>query len=91
LVIEVEDHGIGIPAADVPHLFEHFFQGDNQRAGGHGSGVGLSVARLYTDLLDGNISATSTWGQGSLFSVWLPHRVLPSDGAAAAASSDGGV
>jgi PAS domain S-box-containing protein len=85
LVIEVEDHGIGIPAADVPHLFEHFFQGANQLAVGHGSGVGLSVARLYTDLLGGNIRATSTWGEGSLFSVWLPHRVMPSDDGAAAA------
>jgi len=83
LLVEVQDYGLGIPAEDVPHLFEHFYQGDNQPKGGRGAGIGLSVARRYSDLLGGKISASSTLGEGSLFSVWLPRHSMPSDGSGA--------
>jgi signal transduction histidine kinase len=69
-VVSVRDPGVGIPALDVPHIFERF-----QRAGNvgriSGSGIGLAVARQIVEQHGGSISAESVEGEGSTFTVRL--------------------
>lgn len=69
--VVVTDHGVGIPAEDLPHVFDHFYRGANQ-ALGRGAGVGLAVARQYVDLLGGRLRAESVRGEGSTFTAWFP-------------------
>lgn len=67
----VRDRGIGIPAADIPHIFERFRRGthvDNIP----GTGVGLAAARDIIEAHGGNIHVESNEGQGSAFTVLLP-------------------
>ncbi|MCC7464959.1 MAG: hypothetical protein IT261_01740, partial [Saprospiraceae bacterium] len=73
LRIEVADTGVGIPAEDLPQVFERFFQAQNQEhnnAGG--TGVGLSLTRELVRAMGGNITVESTVGKGSTFTVVLP-------------------
>ena len=72
LTIRVSDTGMGIAAADLPHLFEPFNR--LSQAGGaiEGSGIGLSVTRALVTLMHGRIQARSTVGIGSSFEVTLP-------------------
>ncbi|HET7767526.1 MAG TPA: HAMP domain-containing sensor histidine kinase, partial [Chloroflexota bacterium] len=74
-VLEVEDHGVGIPAAELPRIFDRFYRGSNVAARVSGSGIGLSAVRTAVEQLGGAISARSTEGAGSTFTVKLP---LPS-------------
>lgn len=73
-VMTVRDRGAGIPAEDLPHIFERFFRGDKARQRGHGrsSGLGLSICESIVHSLGGTITATSQLGQGSIFTVVLP-------------------
>ena len=72
-VIEVEDTGIGIPAADQEMLFNRFFRATQAReAAVPGSGLGLSIAKAITEAHGGQISATSEYGAGSTFRVEFP-------------------
>ena len=71
--ISVADSGIGIDAAALPRLFKDFTQADpstTRRYGG--AGLGLSIAREFSRLMGGEVSATSVPGEGSTFTVWLP-------------------
>lgn len=76
----VEDTGEGIPEADLPHIFDRFYQA---RHGGrrpkHGSGLGLAIVAYLTRAHGGRVCAESTPGVGSRFTVWLP--AVRSDGA----------
>jgi signal transduction histidine kinase len=72
----VTDTGIGIAAEHIPNLFADFVQLDvriQKRL--RGSGLGLSLARKFADLLNGSVSVTSELGKGSRFSVVLPMRL----------------
>jgi signal transduction histidine kinase/DNA-binding NarL/FixJ family response regulator len=73
-VVEVEDHGVGIPAADLPRLFTWFYRGRNVADRTTGSGIGLAGARQIVELHGGTITVQSTEGEGSLFRVRLPLR-----------------
>jgi len=71
--IVVEDRGEGIPAADLPHLFEPFYRPDTSRSrktGGYG--LGLSLCKAIVDAHDGNIEIDSTVGEGTRVKVSLP-------------------
>ncbi len=68
----VEDQGIGIPASDLPHVFERFHRGANVDPGVSGSGVGLASVRRMVELHGGTIEARSEEGRGSAFTVRLP-------------------
>ena len=69
--IEVWDTGAGIPASDLPLIFERFHQADPNR-GTSGSGLGLSIARKIAVLHGGDIAVRSEPGRGSSFTVTLP-------------------
>jgi signal transduction histidine kinase len=71
-VISVIDHGLGIPAADLPHIFERYRRGRNVDRQIAGSGLGLAGARDIIEQHGGTISAASREGQGSTFIVRLP-------------------
>ena len=71
-VLSVVDHGVGIPAADLPHVFERFRRGENVTGRFGGSGVGLASVRQIVTEHGGQIDATSVEGQGSAFTVRLP-------------------
>jgi signal transduction histidine kinase len=70
-VLRVRDTGIGIDPVDMPHLFERFYRADRARSR-HGTGLGLPIAQTLVEQLGGHITAESTPGKGSTFSVWLP-------------------
>lgn len=71
VTIEVQDEGIGIPPADVKHIFDRFFRASNA-SHIQGTGLGLNIVRRYIDLLGGNITFKSEEGKGSTFTITLP-------------------
>lgn len=73
VVISIKDSGIGIPAEDMPHLFQKFYRVDNKdtREIG-GTGLGLYLSRRLVELMGGRIWAESIYTQGSTFFVELP-------------------
>jgi PAS domain S-box-containing protein/excisionase family DNA binding protein len=71
-VVRVRDHGVGIPATDLPHIFEPFYRASNVRGRVGGSGIGLAGARRIVEQHGGTISVESREGEGSTFTVRLP-------------------
>jgi two-component system phosphate regulon sensor histidine kinase PhoR len=67
----VRDSGEGIPAEDVPRIFERFYRVDKSRAGG-GTGLGLSISKHLIESHGGEIWAESIEGKGSTFYFTLP-------------------
>jgi PAS domain S-box-containing protein len=80
LRISVADTGIGIKQEDMEKIFQPFRQIDSGLTRQYeGTGLGLTICRRLADLLGGEISAKSTWGEGSVFTFILPlqHRSKP--------------
>jgi two-component system phosphate regulon sensor histidine kinase PhoR len=71
VLFSVRDAGIGIPAADLPRIFERFYKADRARSGG-GTGLGLAIARHMVEAHGGKIWATSQVGVGSTFYFSIP-------------------
>lgn len=72
-VISVTDTGIGIPADELPKIFEEYYQLDNPMRDRHkGLGLGLSIAKHIAELLGHRLDVRSTPGQGSTFSIEIP-------------------
>ena len=75
LQIEVRDSGAGIPPEQVPHIFDKFFQADNQVEGSvKGTGLGLAIAKSIVEAHGGTIQCDSTPGVGTTFTITLPTR-----------------
>jgi signal transduction histidine kinase len=73
--VEVSDTGVGIPAEDLPHVFDRFYRSDSsrsQRPGGFG--LGLSIAKNIVEQSGGGISVVSREGEGTVFTVRLPKK-----------------
>ena len=66
---DIRDSGPGIPPEDLERIFEPFVRGSNTQAGG--SGVGLTIARMLTDLMGGEMTVSSLPGEGSSFRIRL--------------------
>jgi signal transduction histidine kinase len=72
----VSDTGSGIDPADLPHIFDRFYRGDDARAISEGeSGLGLAIAKSLVEAHGGSISASSRLGEGSVFTIVLPVTV----------------
>lgn len=71
-VLTVQDQGIGIPTADLPHIFEQFYRGKNTGGDIVGTGLGLSGVRQIVEQHGGTIAVESREGAGSAFTVRLP-------------------
>lgn len=71
-VIVVTDRGIGIPAGDLPFIFERFYRGSNVPRESSGAGVGLAGVRQIVEQHDGTIEVESVEGEGSTFTIRLP-------------------
>jgi signal transduction histidine kinase len=87
----VRDTGVGIAAADLPHVFDRFWRADRVRSRrvatdgpggsqGGGFGLGLAIAQWIAQAHGGSLSAQSRLGRGSVFTVLLP--ISTSDSAA---------
>jgi len=72
-VLAITDTGIGIPAEDIPFIFERFYRVDKSRSRAEaGSGLGLAICKHIVQAHGGKIEVESQVGAGSTFSVWLP-------------------
>ena len=70
-VVEVEDTGPGLAQGELAQIFEPFARGNSAAHSAPGAGLGLTIAKMLTDLMGGELSATSTPGVGSVFRVRL--------------------
>jgi len=71
--LSVRDSGPGIPAEELPHLFERFFRGTLGRASGTpGTGLGLSIAREIVTRHNGRLELSQNSPQGAEFTIWIP-------------------
>jgi signal transduction histidine kinase len=73
VVTAIIDTGVGIPAADLPHVFEEFYRASNVKQEGiTGTGLGLAIVKDLVERYEGRISVHSTVGEGTTFTVVLP-------------------
>jgi two-component system sensor histidine kinase MprB len=76
--VQVRDHGTGIDAADLPHVFDRFYRGANVR-GQQGSGLGLAIVRQVTQQHGGSVSAANASDGGAVFTLRLPGVLAAGD------------
>jgi PAS domain S-box-containing protein len=89
-VVTVADTGIGVPAAEMPRLFERFHRIENARSrSNEGSGIGLALVKELVELHGGTITAESEVGAGTTFDIRLPFGVahLPPDAVTASSGA----
>ena len=72
-LLRVTDHGVGIPAAELPHIFDRFWRG-REAARIAGSGIGLAVAAELVTAHGGELTASSEPGQGAQLTLRLLAR-----------------
>ncbi len=85
--ITVSDHGAGIPANELPHIFDPFYRGaDAVERQIHGNGLGLSLVKRIVSAHGGRVSVTTRAGAGSSFTIALP--AVPPDAKARAVASE---
>lgn len=70
---QVEDTGVGIAAEDLDNLFQRFVQANSVGRKHEGTGLGLALCRRFCEMMNGEISASSIVGKGSIFRFWLPY------------------
>jgi PAS domain S-box-containing protein len=73
VVVEVQDHGAGIPTEHLAHIFDHFYKVDAARTyRDSGAGMGLTIVRRVMQLHGGSVSVESEVGKGTTFRLHLP-------------------
>jgi two-component system, OmpR family, sensor histidine kinase KdpD len=75
LTVAVRDRGPGIPAADLPHIFERFYRGANVKDRRSGTGMGLAIAKGLLAVQHGHITAASEPDGGVRFTLVVPAEV----------------
>ncbi len=82
LKIHVQDTGIGISAAQLPHIFDRFYQADNSATRRHeGTGIGLALVKELVQLHGGQIQTESMEGKGSTFTIHIPLTLVSTEDA----------
>lgn len=82
--LAVSDTGVGIPAEDLPHIFDRFYRVDKARSRAQGgSGLGLAIAKWIAQAHGGGIQVKSAVGEGTTFTVSIPIYVPPASNGAA--------
>jgi signal transduction histidine kinase len=76
-VLSIRDYGIGVPADDLPYLFERFHRGSNISPGMPGTGIGLSSVRQIAEQHGGSVTVESHEGEGATFTLRLPLSQMP--------------
>ncbi|BAZ44708.1 periplasmic sensor signal transduction histidine kinase [Chondrocystis sp. NIES-4102] len=72
-IIKIADNGIGIPDADLPHIFERFYRVNSDRSRDSGSfGLGLAIVQQIIEAHGGEITVASELGVGTIFTIKLP-------------------
>ena len=80
VMVEVEDHGAGIPPNDIDKVFERFYRGgDALTRSVKGSGLGLALVKEVVEAHGGTVHVESVMGQGSTFTIRLPTAAEPND------------
>lgn len=74
VVVEVQDTGLGIPAGDIPRLFEKFFRVHRPGLEVRGTGLGLAIAKHAVELQGGTLTVQSEENRGSTFTIRFPQR-----------------
>ncbi len=72
LILTITDEGFGIPAIDLPHIFEKFYRAGNISNDISGTGLGLAIVKTIVDSHHGRIWVDSTIGKGTTFTIVLP-------------------
>ena len=73
--VSITDNGVGIPAEDIPHLFERFYRVEKARSSDKGgTGLGLAIAKEFAAAHGGDIRVSSIVGKGTTFTVTLPKK-----------------
>jgi signal transduction histidine kinase len=83
VTLAVQDTGVGIPAKDLPYIFDRFYRVDaaRSRSGDRpGVGLGLAITKWIADAHGGTITATSRPGRGTIFAVRIPRSSGSVDG-----------
>lgn len=73
-IVRVVDHGVGIDAVHLPHLFDRFYRVDpaRTRGNGQGTGLGLSIVKTIVNLHGGTVDIRSVRGEGTQVILWFP-------------------
>lgn len=72
MVLEIKDTGAGIPAEDIPRIFDRFYQVDKSRTNNNGAGLGLAIAQKILRLHGAKVNVNSAENKGTTFEVAIP-------------------
>ncbi|MOA48272.1 Alkaline phosphatase synthesis sensor protein PhoR [compost metagenome] len=73
IIVTISDTGIGIPEAELPHIFDRFYKADKARNRARsGSGLGLSIVKTVIGMHKGHIEVHSRSGEGTAFTITIP-------------------
>ncbi len=70
--VEVRDSGVGISAADLPHIFDRFYRADPSRSNIDGAGLGLAIAKWIAEMHHADLTVASELQRGTVFQLVLP-------------------